>query len=85
MKSVRKGDLVWYETPAGQRRIGLVFAVSPNDYPPYAKLKPYLARAQRYGGRQKVPLAFIRHRVSGAIREEVLAALDGPKMDIRAS
>ena len=80
MKSVRKGDLVWYETAAGARRLGYVHAVFPAELPAYARVAPYLPGEQRYAGRAKVLLTAIVRRASARTGEEVLAALDAPTL-----
>jgi hypothetical protein len=83
MKSCRKGDIVSFETKSGRRRIGLVEKVAPNEYPPLALVRPYDAARQKYTGKQKVPLAKIIKRADGRVREELVAALNAPKLDLK--
>jgi len=75
VKSCRRGDVVWFETKSGRRRLGLVDKVEPNEYPPRARVRPYIAARQKYGGWQKVPLTAILKRADNQVRAEVEAAL----------
>ena len=83
MKSCRRGDVVWFETKSGRRRLGLVDRVDGGDFPPSARVRPYIGGRQKYGGRQKVPLTAIIKRADGRVREELVAALSSRKMDLK--
>ena len=80
MKSARKGDVVLYETASGRRRIGLIHSTHPNDFPAFARVRPYIADRQKWGGRQKVRLDAIMRRCRPEVRAEIEAALLRPPL-----
>ena len=80
MKSVKRGDVVLYETRSGRRRVGLVDRVNPGDYPPAARIRPLIQERQKWGGRQRVQLDAIIRRVREPAAAEVAAILDAPRL-----